>query len=199
LYTYRGGAALRSHSRFWSLAWVWAQPPSRRNPEANQCIMPNGGDLNELYGIPEQIITPFCTQADAGQHWTVAVAWLMATSFERVPAGFEPAANTPLGDFLAKFVALKYVVDPGTSQQQTFVFPKSVKLWTGVLDGLPAINTLTLGSLHPLSIGQHVIEVYWVFNGLHCDGLTADREQNCIPAGETLFREIVFEVRPGHH
>ena len=167
--------------------------------EANQCIMPNGVDLNELYGVSEQIITPFCTQADAGQHWTVAVAWLMATSFESLPAGFEPAGDTPLDDFLARFVAVKYVVDPGTSQQQTFVFPKSGKLWTGVLDGLPAINTLTLGSLRPLSIGQHVIEVYWVFNALHCDGLAADLEQNCIPAGETLFREIAFEVRPGHH
>jgi hypothetical protein len=80
--------------------------------EANQCTMPNGVDLNELYGVSEQIITPFCTQADAG---------------------------------------------------------------------------------------QHVIEVYWVFNALHCDGLTADREQNCIPTGETLFREIVFQVTPGHH
>jgi hypothetical protein len=38
-----------------------------------------------------------------------------------------------------------------------------------------------------------------VFNALHCDGLTADREQNCIPTGETLFREIVFQVTPGHH
>jgi hypothetical protein len=167
--------------------------------EANQCILPNGVDLNELYGVSEQIITPFCTQADAGQHWTVAAAWLMATSLERVPAGFEPAGDTPLDDLVAKFVAVKYVVDPGTSQQQTFVFPKSGKLWTGVLDGLPAVNTLTFGSLRPLSIGQHVIEVYWLFNALHCDGLTADREQNCIPAGEALFREIAFEVTPGHH
>jgi len=74
--------------------------------EANQCILPNGVDLNELYGVSEQIVTPFCTQADAGRHWTISVAWLMPTSFESVPAGFEPAGDTPLGDFLAKFVAV---------------------------------------------------------------------------------------------
>jgi hypothetical protein len=38
---------------------------SAGSKDANQCVMPNGVDLNELYGISEQIITPFCTQADA--------------------------------------------------------------------------------------------------------------------------------------
>ena len=79
---------------------------SARPKNGNQCVLPNGVDLNELYGVSEQIVTPFCTQADAGQHWTVAVAWLRATSFERVPAGVEPTGDTPLGDFLAKFVAV---------------------------------------------------------------------------------------------
>jgi hypothetical protein len=79
---------------------------SARPKDGNQCVLPNGVDLNELYGVLEQIVTPFCTQADAGQYWTISVAWLMATSFESVPAGFEPAGDTPLGDLLAKFVAV---------------------------------------------------------------------------------------------
>jgi hypothetical protein len=53
--------------------------------------------------------------------------------------------------------------------------------------------------LRPPSIGQHVIDVYWVFNALHYDGLIADREQHYIPAGETLFRRRAFEVMAGNH
>lgn len=169
------------------VACLGASVASAEPKDAKHCIAPDGRDLNQFYGILEQIITPFCPQADAGQHWTHPAVWLMATSFESVPAGFEPAGDTPLDDFLAKFVVVKYVVDPGTSQQQTYVFPLSARLWIGVLEGLPTVNTLTLGSLKPLPIGQHAVEAYWVLSAMHCDGLAANLDENCIPAGETLF------------
>jgi hypothetical protein len=39
------------------------------------------------------------------------------------------------------------------------VFLKNGKLWTGDLNGLPTVNTLTFGTLRPLRIGSHVIDV----------------------------------------
>src|SRR5918996_1089983 len=38
--------------------------------EANSCVSPGGVDLNGLYGVSEQVVTFFCTQVDAGEHWT---------------------------------------------------------------------------------------------------------------------------------
>jgi hypothetical protein len=155
--------------------------------------------LNELFDVSDQIVYFFCPTVDAGQHWTFTIPWFMNTSFESVPPEFVPAGDTPLEDFVAKFVAVKYVVDPGTEEEKTYVFPNSDMLWTGVLADLPAVNTLTLGSVQPLSVGQHLVEVYWEFSALHCDGLAANLEENCIPAGETLFRRTTFEVISGHH
>src|SRR5215204_2035690 len=67
----------------------------------NHCIVPNGLDLNVLYGISKQIVTPFCNQVDSGEQWTAAgPAWFMNTSFEAVPDGFVSAGATPLEDFL---------------------------------------------------------------------------------------------------
>ncbi len=164
------------------------------NTEGNHCTTPTGVDLNQFYGISEQIVAFFCTQVDVGEFWTPTVLWIMDFGFTAVPAGFVPAGATPLDDFLAKFVAVKYVVDPGTPQARTYVYQKSSKLWTGIAGGLPAVNTLTLSRLQPLPPGQHVVEVYWVLSGLHCDGLAADLANNCIPAGETLFARTTLQV-----
>ena len=89
-----------------------ASGASAERKDADHCIAPNGVDLNELFGVSEQIIVRFCAQADAGQRWTHSAAWLMAESFEAVPPEFVPAGATPLDDFLAKFVAVKYVSWP---------------------------------------------------------------------------------------
>jgi hypothetical protein len=167
--------------------------------DANHCVTPDGFDFNEYYGVSDQILAFFCPQLNAGQHWTRPIPWFMNTSFESVPPEFVPAGDTPLEDFVAKFVAVKYVVDPGTEEEKTYVFPNSDMLWTGVTDGLIETNTLTLGSVEPQKVGQHVVEVYWEFSALHCDGLAANLEENCIPAGETLFRRSAFEVISGHH
>jgi hypothetical protein len=118
----------------------------------------------------------------------------MNTSFEVVPNGFEPAGPTPLDDFVAKFVAVKHVLDLGTRQEQTYVYPNSGRLWTGVVDGFPAVNTLTLSRLKPLRPGPHVARVYWVFSAMHCDGFSDVLVDNCLPAGEILFNLIPFEV-----
>jgi len=164
----------------------------------NHCITPTGIDLNAQYDITKQIVTPFCTQVDSGEHWTAAgAAWFMNTSFEAVPEGFVPAGETPLEDFLAKFVAIKYVVDPGTRQEQTYVYLTDDKLWIGTIAGFPAVWPGTLSNLQPLSVGEHFVVVYWVFNAMHCDGFAAVVEESCLGPGEVPYFAVRFEVTPG--
>jgi hypothetical protein len=169
----------------------WAGPN-----DVEHCVRHDGVDLNVLYGIDDRIITRSCNRARVGEWWVQPAAWIVNTTFEAVPAEFVPAGETPLEDFLAKFVAVKYVVDPGTKQQRTYVMSSSDRLWTGELDGFPAANTVTLGSLHPLRAGQHTVEVYWTFNGMQCDGFADNAVENCFPAGETLYTATTFDVGP---
>jgi hypothetical protein len=194
--------SLRQRLFRWSLILVFviasmALLPQPAQASDNHCILPNGVDLNVLFGITEQIVGRFCPQVDSGEHWTASGSpWFMNTSFEAVPEGFVPAGATPLEDFLAKFVGVKYVIDRGTLQEQTYVFPTSDKLWIGTVAGLPAVNGVTLSLLNPLSVGDHFVELYWVFSAMHCDGLAAAAE-NCLPAGETLYARTAFVVTPG--
>jgi hypothetical protein len=176
-----------------------SHPAQASHPVENHCIAPaTGVDLNDLFGITKQIVTPFCNQVDAGEQWTAAgPAWFMNTSFDLVPAGFAPAGETPLEDFLAKFVAIKYVIDPGTLQERTFVYPVSDDLWMGTNAGFPAVWPGTLSKLPPLSIGEHVVVVYWVFNAMHCDGFGDVIELYCLGPGEVEYTGASFEVTPG--
>ena len=131
---------------------LMAQPAQASNSAENHCITPLG-DLNQIYGIYEQIVTVFCPRVNSGAYWVAAGGppWFMNTSFELVPEGFVPAGETPLEDFRAKFVAVKYVIDPGTLQERIHIFPTSDKLWTGPhpIVGLPAVHPITLGALRP--------------------------------------------------
>lgn len=178
---------------------VSAAKPSRH------CVvqLPTGPlDLNEFYGVNAQIVIPDCNQIVSGRPWTVGARWFMNTTFSTVPDGFVPAGDTPLEDFLAKFSALKYVVDPGTSEQKTYVIPNGPALWVGLSPtGFPFVNTLTLTTLRPLSVGQHVVEVYWSFNAMHCDGLgdVIDFPNgNCPTAGEHFYYAVPFTVTADH-
>jgi hypothetical protein len=70
-----------------------------------------------------------------------------------VPAkslGFAPAGATPVEDFVAKFEAVKYVVDPATEKVKTDVFTNGQDLRI-VSGALIVANPLTLGSLRPLA------------------------------------------------
>jgi hypothetical protein len=154
--------------------------------------------MNRFYGISRPIVADFCNELRAGESWTATppflAPWYVNTSFAFLPPGFVRVGSTPLADFLAKFVGVKYVVDPGSRQQRTFFDRKSNKLWTGIVDGSPSINTVTLSSLPPLRPGPHVVEIYWVFDRLHCDGLGSDIAANCLRAGENLLDRIAFNV-----
>lgn len=175
---------------------VWA--PAEALPRwENHCISPIG-DLNELYGISQQIVNRFCPEVDSGERWTApGPPWLVNTSFEVVPADFVPAGATPLEDFVAKFVALKYVIDRGTAQERTLVYPTGPRLWTGIIEDFPAVSPAPLSSVRPLSVGGHTVDTYWVMGALHCDGFAAVVGENCLGPGEVFYLSVQFEVTPG--
>lgn len=175
-----------------------------RPQKENHCVVPSGVDLNVLWGVSEQIVTgssPSCRDVGAGERFRPSVRpWFLNHTFDVTPAGFEPAGATPLADFVAKFAAVRYVIDPGTRQARSYVFTNDGNLATAVSFGLPVVNPLTLGTVGPLRVGSHQIETYWAFDALHCDGFGADTGPggNCFPAGETQLPTMTFEVRPGH-
>jgi hypothetical protein len=120
--------------------------------------------------------------------------------------GFVPAGDTPVEDFIAKFTALKLVIDAGTRQEKTVVFPNDGNVFTGPATLFPGnpeewalVIPITLGTVQPLPVGDHVVDVYWIFGDVHCDGVAANIVENCFPEGETLYVTVAFEVTPGHH
>jgi hypothetical protein len=166
--------------------------------EGNHCISPEGVDLNEFFGVSEQIVSSFCREVGSGEKWTMSLSWSVNTSFEVVPKGFVPVGATPLEDFLAKFSGVKYVVDPGTEHSRTTEFRNVGDLFIGTFAGLPRVSPITLGTLKPLPVGKHTVVVYWELSAMHCDGKGAVLDKNCIPAGESTRNTVTFEVTPSH-
>ena len=178
---------------------VGASATSAAPKPVRHCITPTAVDLNVRWGISEAIVAPFCTEVASGRGWIVSNAWFMNLAFDVVPSGFVAAGATPLEDFKAKFIGVKYVVDPGTSKEKTYEFANSDDLGIAV-DAVEVVaNPVTLGALKPLSVGDHVVDSYLVFSAMHCDGFAAVIEENCLAAGETLFSSVQFTVTPGHH
>lgn len=182
-----------------------AQPEKQEVPH---CFSPPPAnlDLNDFYDISEQIVAEFCPQLNSGQQWRVPSRWFVSSqpyTPETTPAGFVPAFEdaTPVEDFLAKLAALKYVVDPGTPQEKSVVFPNDGTVFTLALPQFNAVQVgpITLGKLQPLSVGQHEVELYWVFSAMHCDGFGGVVADNCLPAGEVLYTRFTFEVTAGHY
>jgi hypothetical protein len=172
--------------------------------KTNRCVTPSGLNLNDLFGVTEQIVAPgsaSCTEVAAGETFRPSVMpWFMNTTFAVTPEGFVPAGDTPLDDFVAKFARVEYVIDPGTTQQRRYVFANDGNLWTGTFGEVALANPLTLGTVPPLPVGPHTIETYWVFSALHCDGFGDDTgpNGNCFPAGPTQLPTMTFEVTPSH-
>lgn len=173
-------------------------PVSAGTPDGNHCIAPWGADLNEEWGISETIVWWFCSEIGAGQSWRVAAGWGMNETFKKVPKDFVPAGETPLEDFIAKFVGVRVVVDPGTTHERSYRFTDTSKLQVTPDDGFVGVNLVTMGALEPLSVGTHVVEAYWTMSANHCDGGGRDVEVNCLAAGDTLAFAGEATVSPGN-
>ena len=166
-----------------------AAPPTRDN----NCVHPSSGvSLNELFGVPEQFISPICTGLTAGEHWRPVQSYFGADGSDAVyPQGYVPLHANPVDDFLAK-VTVKVVIDGGTRQQKTYTFSPTdgdaFRTDVRIHDLNPAFPDIPsffiIPRMAPLSPGHHTYELIWVLSAPHCDGLSTDFDVSCLPAGE---------------
>ena len=163
------------------------------------CIAPNGVDMNAFLDLSSAVAAPFCPKIKAGDWWVPANFYTAAKSWEQMPDGYVPAGPTPLEDFVAKFVAIRYVVDEGTPDEFTVEFANGPRLWTGdhAIDPTIALATpMTLGAIRPLKVGAHTVRDLWIMSDMQCDGWSAVVEESCFPAagpfdgGMTLFEVV---------
>jgi hypothetical protein len=109
----------------------------------------------------------------------------MKEEFRALPKGFVPAGETPLEDFIAKFLGVTYVIDAGTQSEKSVFLPNAGNLFTTVTSDrhFPVlVSPNPLGSLSPLPIGIHTVSLFWSFSALHCDG-GRDINENCLAPG----------------
>ena len=110
-------------------------------------------------------------------------------------------------DVLAK-TSIKMVTDGGTRQERTYTFSPSDEdaFHTDVTihDINPANPDLPgfiiIPRMAPLSRGHHTAQLFWVLTAEHCDGLSADEAESCLPTGEHPLALRQFDVttpKPG--
>lgn len=178
-------------------ATVLSPPAAAKWAAAEPCVSSSGQPLKQQYGYSVAVVTSDCTQVPAGEKWAASVPWTMDSRYEQKPPGFTTDFSTPVDDFRGKLKSIEYVVDAGSAYQSNRSFPGDNKIWTGQLptaSGLPTINTVGLGSIDPLPVGTHTVDVSWNLSAPHCDGFTADQGTSCLPQGETLVKRITFKV-----
>jgi hypothetical protein len=185
-----------------STAAVVMSPPAAAKWAAPEpCVAPSGQTLNQQYGYSASVVTSDCTHIPFGDNWAVSIPWIVASSFEQKPPGFTTDYATPVDDFRKKLKSIEYTVDPGTAHQANRSYPGDNEIWTGQLPSAPgqqAINTVGLGSIDPLPIGTHTVDVSWNLSAPHCDGFTADQGASCLPQGETVVKRVTFTVVDPH-
>ncbi|MET9467152.1 hypothetical protein ABZY44_20580 [Streptomyces sp. NPDC006544] len=169
------------------------------------CLNPEGDDLNALYHVKQRIIgPPACRETFEKAQWVrSAPDWVTAADGASAvyPEGYEPLRIDPIDDFDHKFVSATYVHDIGTPQEKSFTYKRKQVLRTGSVgpDGLP-FTALISPPFKALSVGEHTTTVFITLDAEHCDGLGTVREENCLPAGSSVFSDTSFEVvsRPRH-
>src|SRR3954447_24804095 len=150
------GPALLSAVLFSATAVMLSPTASAKWSGTEPCVSAGGMTLKQQYGYSAAVITSNCTEAPAGQRGEAPGPPITDSRFEQKPSGFTTDFGTPLDDFRGKLASIEYVVDAGSAYQSNRSFPGDNSLWVGQLPtapGLPAVNTVSLGSLDPLPVG----------------------------------------------
>lgn len=178
------------------LATVLAQPAAAENPRTTPCIQADGVDSRDRFGLSVSAVLPWCREIKSGARWATGVGWLVASTWEAMPVGYEPVGTTPLDDFKAKFASFRVYVDEGTPDAFMVEWPNGPDLWVGALGPFDLIAPITLGTIRPLSVGDHTARRAFVFSAMSCDGFSSDPDLSCVPAGEFDAGTIGFTVVP---
>ena len=151
-------------------------PPSRNG----DCVKDDGVNLNEVLGVTARIVRTFdgCYEVLAGESYVPLSNWYTDVSYANAPSTYPLAAATPMEDFLAKLVAIRYVIDPGSRQERTYRFAAGDVVKLRTLDQLytdePALPVaLFVAELPPLRPDRdgHSFQVFVEMSAGHCDGL----------------------------
>lgn len=164
---------------------------------------PFGVDWCELFGVR----AAFPSAGDvleAGTPWSPRAAWFTNTAdglpgYPLVyPSGYQPAETDPRDDFIAKLEAVTVVIDEGTDHERIHIDEPPAQAFAtyGEMFGVDPADepyavtkgTIQIPVLHPLSIGQHSVRVLFTMREAHCDGITTDPDQSCLPAGTFCVR-----------
>lgn len=171
--------------------------------EDSVCLNPTGDNLNEMFGLSENVIgPPPCADppfsghfvVNAGEFAVTVLRWIAnapegTDDFPLVyPAGYVPSGS-PAEDAVSKIVSVRVVIDG----KRELVYPAEDVL--EVLEGLrglpPGLFQVTfLPMIPPQSIGVHRIDYFWTFSAELCDGLF---EEDCVPPGEWPFAAGGFD------
>ena len=195
-----GGPQGAHHSPFWPA----------RHASNNHCITPAGTDANEVLGVREQIVVfdappeAGCGPVSTGEFWIPigpALGWITNTSFEIVPAGYEPSAATPMRDFVSKARTLTYIIDAGTARERSYGYRARDIVKVDTVDEFYAPSSFSqpypvatfLGKLPPLPPGQHTYTLVLQMSARSCDGLGAE-DFNCIGPGAVALCTLPFTV-----
>jgi hypothetical protein len=165
----------------------------------NHCITPLGDDLNEVFGIADAFVAPFCPAVGTDDRWTPVSFIQFAGSDFVFPPGYTPIRHRLVRDFLAKFVAAKYVVDAGTARERTYNFlaRKHLIRRRQLPDGTHLLR-FAPPSLHHLPEGKHSVDRYVWLSAEFWDGLGTDPAVNQVPEGRNLWNSDVFKVVKPH-
>jgi len=169
----------------------------------NNCVHPvSGVNLNELFGVPEQLVAA-CGGPTVGEHWRPFIGYVGAEASDAVyPPGYVPLHASPVDDVFAKTSSIKVVTDGGTSQEKTYTFTPSdedaFRTDLTIHDINPANPDLpgfiVIPRMAPLSPGHHTYQIFWVLTAQHCDGLSTEEAESCLPAGENAASLRPFDV-----
>lgn len=181
-----------------SSSCVVTVPVGASPPVEGHCHNISGVDLNELFDVDDAIQARFCNDVAAGAHWRPLSFWIVADGDDGVvyPDGYVPDAEAPAEDFTQKLEAVKVIVDG----RSITVDADDDLLRTGLTfdqwdpDGPPLPMVGLLPRMRPLPVGEHTVEVVWVLRAMHCDGLSPNADENCLPAGETSLGERQIQI-----
>ena len=177
-----------------SLALAVSPASAAQPTRDNNCVHPSSGvSLNELFGVPEQLVNPICPEGlTVGEHWRPVMSYFGADASDAVyPPGYVPLHPNPVDDILAK-LTIKVVIDGGTRHQKTSTFSPTdedaFRTDVRIHDVNPAFPDIPsffiMPRMKPLNLGHHTYDFIWVLSAPHCDGISADFDVSCLPAGE---------------
>ena len=192
----RGRGSLGSGIALVALSAVLAVPGTAFAAQnENHCVTPLGDDLNEVFGITDAFVAPFCPPVGTDDRWRPIGFIQVANSDYVFPPDYEPSRPRLVKDFLAKLVSARYVVDAGTARKRTYNTSKERMMVRRrqLPDGTRVVRFVP-PSLHRLPKGNHSVRRYVRLSADFWDGLGTDPAVNLVPEGRHLWDSEEFKV-----